>query len=131
MNEAAKDSHKTILIIEDEPAMMRLLADKLSREGFMILDAKDGEEGLNAAFQNHPHLILLDIVLPKMDGMTLMKKLRADAWGKTVPVILLTNLNLNDQILKGVTEDEPAYYLVKTRWTIDDVVTKIKQTLGV
>ncbi|MCL5733597.1 MAG: response regulator [Patescibacteria group bacterium] len=111
--------------------MLNDLIDKFTREGFSALGAKDGEEGLASAISYQPDLILLDIVLPKMDGMTMMRKLREQSeWGKKVPIILLTNLNADDQIMMGVAKDEPAFYLIKTEWTLDDVVKKVKQSLN-
>ena len=121
---------KRILIVEDEQDIREALVDKLTREGFETLEAKDGVEGLESALKEHPDLILLDIVMPKMDGMTMMKKLREDQWGGSVPIILLTNLSATDEkIIKGMVEDEPAYYLVKSDWKIKDVVQKVKETL--
>ncbi len=122
---------QSILIVEDDIPELNALRDKFSREGFATLEAKDGKQGLEIALREHPDLILLDIVMPVMDGMTMMKKLRqADAWGKNVPIILLTNLSDDDKINKGLTEDEPAYYLVKSDWTINDVVEKVKERLS-
>ena len=125
------DQTKKILIVEDEPDMLKNLVDKFSREGFAAIGAEDGEKGLSSALSYQPDLILLDIVLPKMDGMTMMRKLREQSdWGKKVPIILLTNLNADDQIMAGVAKDEPAFYLIKTEWTLDDVVKKVKQCLN-
>lgn len=123
---------QTILIVEDETSLMNALHDKLNHEGFSTLEARDGEEGLNVALREHPDLILLDIVMPKMDGMTMMKRLRqTDAWGKGVPIILLTNLSgADDKINQGITEDLPAYYLIKSDWKISDVVEKIRERLS-
>ena len=121
---------KKILIVEDEQDLCEALIDKLGREGFLPRGAKDGEEGLELALKEHPDLILLDIVMPKMDGMTMFKKLREDKWGKNVPVILLTNLSATDEkLIKAMVENEPAYYLVKSDWKINDVVEKVKETL--
>lgn len=116
-----------ILIVEDEQDMLEALVDKLTSEGFKIIEAKNGEDGLEKALKEQPDLILLDIVMPKMDGMTMMKKLREDKWGRKVPIILLTNLSVTDDIIKGVVEDEPSYYLVKSDWKIEDVVKKVKE----
>jgi len=122
----------TILVVEDEPAMCQTLMDNLVSEGFNVLQAKDGVEGLAVSSAHHPDLILLDILMPQMDGLTMMQKLRAqDAWGKKVPIILLTNLSPDeDRIMKRVTEDEPAYYLVKTDWKMNEVMEKIKERLS-
>jgi len=125
------DPQKKILIVEDEEAMLRLLSDALSEAGFQVVTAKDGVQGLGNAKTYHPDLILLDIILPEMDGITMMKTLReTDEWGKNVPIIVLTNLNADDAIMKAVVDNEPSYYLVKTNWEVDDVVRKVKERLG-
>jgi len=124
-------SKSKILIVEDEQDLLEALVDKFTREGFKTLEARNGEEGLERALKEHPDLILLDIVMPKMDGMTMLKNLREDAWGKNVPVVLLTNLSATDvKIVRGVVEHEPSYYLVKSDWKIEDVVGKVRETLG-
>ena len=119
-----------ILVVEDELPLLKALVDIFSREGFSMLQAKNGEEGLALALKNKPDMILLDIVMPVMDGMTMLKKLRSDEWGKQVPVILLTNLTGDDDGRIGdVTKTNPAYYLVKSDWKIEDVVAKVKERL--
>ena len=123
------ENKKTILIIEDERSLREALRDKLTREGFSTLEAKNGEEGLDVALREHPELILLDIVMPVMDGMTILKKLREDAWGKNVKIIILTNLSDIEKIADSV-KNEVYDYLVKTDWKLEDVVTKIRERLG-
>jgi len=127
------ENRKILVIeeIEDDKALRNVLHDKFAVEGFKVIEAGDGEEGLATALRERPDLILLDIVLPKMDGITMMRKLReADEWGKTVPIILLTNLSADDnKINQAIAEDEPAYYLVKADWNINDLVEKVKERL--
>lgn len=127
-----EQTKQTILIVEDDLPVLNALADKLAREGFGILQAQDGEAGLALADKDHPDLILLDILLPKMDGLTMMKKLRAGSvWGKGVPIILLTNLSPDDEkINASVAESEPAYYIVKTDLSMSDLVEKIRERLN-
>ncbi len=119
---------KIVLIIEDERPLLMALSSKLSHAGFSILQATDGETGLSTAMDAHPDLILLDIVLPKMDGLTMLDMLRRDDWGKTVPVIVLTNLSdaakFEESMRKNVFD-----YLIKTDWKIEDVVIKVKEKL--
>lgn len=119
---------KTILIIEDERPLLTALSSKLSNAGFSILQATDGETGLSTALEKHPDLILLDIVLPKMDGLTMLDMLRRDDWGKTAPIIVLTNLSdaarFEESMRKNVFD-----YLIKTDWKIEDVVIKVKEKL--
>ena len=122
----------TILIVEDEASMADALADNLVAAGFKPpLRARDGEEAMHMALKETPDLILLDIVMSKMDGMTMLKRLRADPKGKELKVVLLTNLTADDSIMGGIVKNEPSYYLVKTEHSIDDVVEKVKTTLGI
>jgi two-component system, OmpR family, alkaline phosphatase synthesis response regulator PhoP len=121
---------KKILLVEDEASLLQLLSDKLIEFGFFVSTAKNGMEGLKAALKIHPDLILLDIVMPIMDGMTMLKKLRADSWGKSANVILLTNLSssykASESSSMGVTE-----YIIKSDWILDDIVKRVKNKLTV
>ena len=124
-------THK-ILIVEDEQAMLTALKDNLSAAGFEhLLVARDGEEGLKIALEEKPDLILLDILMPKMDGMTMLGKLCKDGACKNTKVILLTNLQADESIMKGILLHEPSFYCVKTDFGIDDVIEKVKTTLGI
>ena len=121
---------KTILIIEDELPMLKALSDKFTLEGFEILEAKDGAEGLETAISKKPDLIILDIFMPVMDGKEMFEKLRSDAWGKTVPVIILTNLNPDDKTLDQLMKNGPSYYFIKSKWKLEELVSKVKKELG-
>lgn len=123
---------QTILVVEDDLPLLRALTDKLTREEFLVLQAKDGMEGLSISTQKHPDLILLDIAMPRMDGLTMMKKLRAEnEWGKNVPIILLTNLSSHDdKINTSIAEDEPAYFFEKSDLSLDNLVEKIRERLS-
>jgi DNA-binding response OmpR family regulator len=122
-------SKKTILIVEDEKPILNVLKMKLISGGFSVAEATDGQVGLETALKIHPDLILLDVMLPVMDGVTLLESLRVDDWGKNVPVIILSNLNdastIQESKDKGVHD-----YLVKTDWKLDDVMGKIKERLN-
>ena len=122
---------KKILIIEDELPMLKALSDKFSREGFSVLEAKNGEEGLEAALETKPDLIILDLFMPVMDGKAMMEKLRRDEWGKKVPIIILTNLNPDDETLNEILASGPAYYFIKSKWKLEDLTKKVKEELGV
>jgi|SRR3989344_1378977 len=120
---------KKILIVDDEDFIRQAISDKLKSSGFDVLEAADGEEALKVAEENHPDLILLDVVMPKMDGIEVMKRLRQDSWGKNVPLILLTRMEPDDQMLQEIIESKPTYYLVKSNYKIEDVVNKVKEKL--
>ena len=122
--------NKTILVIEDEPAMLEVLADTLISEGFDVLKARSGEEGLKFALKEHPDLILLDLILPKMNGMTMLRKLRKDDWGSNVQVVILTNLSAIEKTAEAL-ESKVYDYLVKTNWRLEDIVKKVKERLEV
>jgi DNA-binding response OmpR family regulator len=122
-----------ILVVEDEKILSQTLEEKLTFEGFDVNKAYDGEEGLRLAMEKHPNLILLDLLMPKMDGMTFLKELRKSGdWGKNVPVIILTNLSSHDeQRNKDIVDLEPSYYFMKTEKSIEEIVEKIKERLNV
>lgn len=121
---------KKILIVEDELSYLKLLHDQLSKNEFEVLEAQDGHEGLAIAELKHPDLILLDIRLPNMNGMTMLDQMRKSNWGKSVKVIILTNLEPDDKILKKVLEDKPDLYLVKSDIQLSELITKIKSVLN-
>lgn len=130
-NKNTKDKQK-VLVVEDDLPVLRALVDKLTREGFDVLEAKDGKEGLRVALRDRPDIILLDILMPVMDGPTMMKKIRKESsWGKQVPIILLTNLSTAAEMktVKTVIEAEPSYYLVKSNWSMAYVIGKVREVL--
>lgn len=122
--------NKKILIVEDEQFISQTISNKFKISGFEVLNAVDGFSGLKQAFDNHPDIILLDIVMPDMDGITMLKKLREDEWGKNIPVIMLTNLSDADKIAEvmtlGVTD-----FLVKANWELSDVVKLVSEKLNI
>lgn len=121
---------KTILIVEDEKILQKTLADNLRAEKFLPIEAKNGREGVKLALSKHPDLILLDLLMPEMDGMTALKKIRQDTWGANVPVIILTNLSATDEkLVEDMVTQKPIHYLVKSDFKIDDVIKKIKEIL--
>jgi DNA-binding response OmpR family regulator len=121
-----------ILVVEDEKSLREALCIKLENEGLGIFEAKDGVEGLEISLNKHPDLILLDIDMPKLDGMGMLRELRKDDWGKTVPVVIMTNLSSEDEkINKDITELEPTYYFIKSEKPITEVIEKIKERLKI
>ena len=128
----SEDKKKKILIVEDEVIISKTYADELRDQGFLVIIAPNGKDGLDIALHEKPDLILLDILMPVMDGLTMMQKLREkDLYGKNVPIILLTNLSASEEkIMQAITKNEPAYYLVKSDWDLSAVVDKIKERLA-
>ena len=122
--------NKKILIVEDEAPLRNAVSDILTFEGFDVFRAKNGQEGLDLALAEHPDLILLDLMMPVMDGLTMLEKLRQDPeYGKDAQVILLTNINDPEKVAQA-TEAGSYDFLVKSDWNIEDVVKEIKQRVG-
>jgi len=116
---------KKILFIEDELALQKALSDTLSNEGYEILSALDGELGLRIARTEKPDLILLDLILPKKHGLSVLKTLKSDDRTKHIPVIILTNLEGAEDIEKALSLGATTY-LVKTNYSLEDILEKIK-----
>ena len=120
---------KTILIIEDEILLRKPMSITLQGAGYIVIEARDGKEGLEQALKIHPDLILLDLVMPEMDGIEVLKKLRADAWGKIANVCVLTHLNSMEKVAEA-TELGAKEYIVKSDIKLEDLVVKVKNALN-
>ncbi|HPS21503.1 MAG TPA: response regulator [Candidatus Paceibacterota bacterium] len=125
-----EEEKKIVLIIEDEVPILEALVDKLEREGFKTLQAKDGKEGIALADAHHPDMIILDVLMPVMDGIAFMKQIREEknSWGKKVPIMVLTNLGGEQK--SQLDKYKPAFYITKTSLSMNDVANKIKAKIS-
>ena len=121
-------SDKKILVVEDDKSLRKAIVEKLTFNGFKTTGAVDGEEGMRLCLDWKPDLVMLDLLLPKMDGINVLKGLRAN-FGKELPVIILTNVEPNDKMISDVIEYQPSYYFVKSDTELDNLVSKIRETL--
>lgn len=121
---------KKLLIVEDEPVLNKALQDFLSAEGFDVVTAVDGEEGIRKAHSEMPDLVLLDIILPKKDGYEVIKEIKNDEKTRNIPIILLTNLGSINDVEKAL-ELGATTYLVKADYKMEEVTQKIKAVLGI
>ena len=119
---------KKILFIEDESALQKTFGEILRQEGYEMISALDGETGLRLAKSEKPDLILLDLILPKMHGFEVLKKLKEDKETKDIPVIVLTNLEKIEDVDKAL-ELGATTYLVKAKYSLEEIVEKIKKAL--
>lgn len=121
---------KKIIFIEDEPALQKSLTMSLKAAGFDVVSAFDGESGLNLIMELKPDLVLLDLVLPKMDGFTVLEKVKKSLDISDIPVIVLTNLEETGDVQRivglGATN-----YLIKANYKVEEITAKVKETLGV
>lgn len=119
---------QTILVIEDEQTILKAISIALEEAGFHVLSAIDGETGEQMAAAQTPDLILLDIILPRKNGLDVLKGLKNNAATNAIPVILLTNLSDTETVSQGVALGARGY-LVKANYSLDEVVTKVKDVL--
>jgi len=120
---------KKILFIEDESALQKTFGDVLTVEGFKVISAIDGEVGLRLASSEKPDLIILDLVLPKLHGLEVLKGLKGNDETRNIPVIILTNMGDMENIEKAL-ELGATTYMIKADYTLEDVVTKIKNAMA-
>lgn len=118
---------KKVLIIEDEQTLVKALMDSFKEDKYKIEVAVDGEDGWQKAQEVKPDLILLDLILPKMDGFSLLAKIKGDDALKGTPVVILTNLS---DVTDRCHELGAVECLVKSNESIDNIRSKVKETLG-
>lgn len=115
----------TVLVVEDDEQLIELYSKKLKTEGFTTYVARDGKEGLSIYQKRHPDIILLDILMPQMDGISMLKKLRGFDDAKDIPVIILTNLAYSEKLpeIKELFQE----YIIKAEVSLDHIVEVIKK----
>jgi len=119
---------KNILIIEDDRFLRELIAQKLIKEDFNISEAIDGEEGIKKIKEEKPDLVLLDLILPGIDGFEVLSKMREDPSITRIPVIILSNLGQREDVERGLKLGA-VDYLIKAHFTPGEIIEKIKLVL--
>ena len=117
-----------ILVIEDDTFLRELIVQKLLKEGYEIVEAVEGEDGIKKVTEENPDIILLDIILPGIDGFEVLKKIKEDEKVKDIPVIILSNLGQQDDIDKGIKLGAKDY-LIKAEFTPGEIVEKVRGVL--
>ena len=118
-----------IVLIEDDATIREIYELILRDEKFEVISAVDGRDGLEKIEEHSPDLVLLDLMMPKMNGDEMIAKLRSKPWGKTVPVIILTNIG-RTEVPKNVMDHKVEDIFVKVDLTPDQIIQKVKQTLS-
>ncbi|OGZ68372.1 MAG: hypothetical protein A3D44_01745 [Candidatus Staskawiczbacteria bacterium RIFCSPHIGHO2_02_FULL_42_22] len=119
---------KTILLVEDDPFIVDIYATEFKREGFAVEVAMDGVAALEAIKNHHPDMVLLDIILPKMDGWEFLKVLRGDAAIRHIKVMVISNLNQQDYT-REIEQFGVIKYFLKIQTTPEEIVKAVKETL--
>lgn len=122
------NSQQKILIIEDELSILNGISDKFTHEGFLVLKAVNGQDGLDKALQEHPDFIIVDNLMPNTDGFYFLENLRKDKWGKDALVVMWSNSHDSNTITRakkiGILD-----FLIKSEWEYRDVVKKVREYL--
>src|SRR6056297_1905992 len=119
---------KKILIVEDEKVLLRLLKDRLKKEGYIVSTAENGEVGLEKIRKEHPDLILLDIIMPKMNGIQLLERKKREGKIKDIPVIIISNSGQPAEINK-VKKLGANNWLIKTEFNPQEVIRKVEEII--
>ena len=119
---------KTILLIEDDPFLIDIYSTKLKEAGFTIEVAIDGEEALRKVKEKNPDLVVLDIVLPQIDGWEILKKIKSEDKFRNLKIIILSNLGQKEEVEKGISLGATKY-LIKAHYTPSQIVEEIKKVL--
>lgn len=124
-----KETTKKVLIVEDDGFISEVYITKITAEGFSVIMANDGEKALELTRSKNPDLILLDITIPKIDGIEFLKKIRSEEEVSDILVIVLTNSN-EEEHLSQARELGVSEYLIKSHYTPSEVVLKIREVLN-
>ncbi|MBL7142320.1 MAG: response regulator [Candidatus Pacebacteria bacterium] len=119
---------KQILLIEDDPFLIDIYTTKLKESGFLVEVASDGEQALEKVKAKKPDLVLLDIVLPKVDGWEILRSIKSEATLKDLKIIILSNLGQKEEVEKGINLGV-SKYLIKAHYTPSQVVEEIKKII--
>ena len=121
---------KKILIVEDDKFVAELYEHQFTKQGFLVKVAMDGEAALAAVGGEKFDLVLLDIMIPKIDGLEVLKRLKADPAKKDIPVVILSNLG-QEELIKQALQTGAKAYIVKSLYTPTQVVAEVRSILGV
>ncbi len=119
---------KRILIVEDDRFLRELIVKKLSNEAYDVVEAVDGEQGLQKTKETKPDLILLDLILPGIDGFEVLARKKDDPTIAAIPVIVLSNLGQKEDVEKGLGLGA-VDYLIKAHFTPGEIIEKVRNIL--
>jgi DNA-binding response OmpR family regulator len=120
---------KKIVVAEDDKLLMRLMVENLTEAGYELFIAYDGKEALNRVREIKPNLVMLDIMMPEMDGMRVLTELKLDDDIKAIPVIMMSNMT-DDENIQRLKDIGAADYIVKGQFSNEEIVNKIKSVIG-
>jgi CheY-like chemotaxis protein len=119
-----------VLLVEDDPMVVKMYKRKLEGEGFEVVLCYNGVEGIEALKKTKPDIVLLDIMMPKMSGLDMLKIVKSDPQNASLPMVILTNLGDRAQDMEKCKELGAADYWVKANMRLDDIVSRIEKIIG-
>jgi DNA-binding response OmpR family regulator len=122
------EKNTKILVVEDEEILLTALSEELKQQGFAVVGAHDGVEGVEMAVSEKPSIILLDLVMPRLDGIGALKQIKENDATRDIPVVILTNLSDYDKVSDALSLGAMDY-LVKANYRLEELVMKIKSIL--
>jgi Response regulators consisting of a CheY-like receiver domain and a winged-helix DNA-binding domain len=128
MCQSTKNMAKKILIVEDDKFLRELIVKKLSNEGYDAIEAVDGEQGIQKIKDSKPDLVLLDLILPGIDGFEVLSQKKEDPFIVAIPVIVLSNLGQKEDVDKGLSLGATDY-LIKAHFTPGEIIEKVRNII--
>ncbi len=122
------DDTQTVLIIEDDRNIRDMYTDALSGAGFTVYKAENGKDGIALALSHHPKVILVDIMMPGMNGHKVVNEIRKDTWGKNANIIYLTNMSDAENVVQAVAQ-KPEEYIIKSNTSIKEIINIVRTAL--
>lgn len=119
---------KKILIVEDDKFLRELIVRKLSNEGYEAIEAVDGEQGIQKIKETKPDLVLLDLILPGIDGFEVLAQKKEDPFVAAIPVIVLSNLGQKEDVDRGLGLGATDY-LIKAHFTPGEIIEKVRNII--
>ena len=123
------NAQKTVLLVEDDRFLRRAAEATLKQQGFTVVTAADGEEALRQVSATPPDIILLDLIMPKLQGFEVLKRLKADPATAPIPVIVLSNLGQENDVKQAMSLGAAAYF-IKSNLSLQELVKQVRTTLG-
>ena len=120
---------KKVLIVDDDMVFQKTMTDKLKEKGYEVISAMDGEEGLKQATTSNPDIMLLDIKMPKMDGISLLRQLRKNDDMPKMPILITSNMTGTENIADGISLGVRGY-IIKSNETLDTIVREVEAVLN-
>ena len=124
-----EQNKKNILLVDDDPLIIRMYQNRLTKDGYVVNTASHGEEALIQVMKKKPDLILLDIMMPKMNGVETLKRLKEEEKTRMIPVIILSNLGDNPRDIEAAKKLGALDYLVKANITLKELSKRIKKAI--